>query len=405
MADKVQIVAYEGTELKVLSPGDGSREAALSLPLSRLIVKVVRVPADQAEDATSVAARVLQSMSPYPDEPLTVSCEKLRETPDGVDVLAVALPESATDDIADALDAAKLSVTRVDATVLGQLRGMWSEIAPDGDAGARRMLVVGGPDCTSVFVLDGTVPCEVRAVSPESDISREALLSLLAAESFAGARALSEVVVAGDVPGADALAALAPVRRIGSVPDPAPGLAERAEDPLSANALPSSWREVLEETRFKAKLKGFLIVAGVVWALAMGILFGVPLAYGYMTDHQKALSREHARAYSEVKEMRDKVRLVQKYSDHSRSALEILKAVSDRLPAGVELTSWNFRRGESVRVSGEASETSPVYQFKDRLVDTGAFEGGVTLSPIRSQGGKQKFDIECKFVADEEGLR
>ena len=151
--------------------------------------------------------------------------------------------------------------------------------------------------------------------------------------------------------------------------------------------------------------KGFLIVAGVVWALAMGILFGVPLAYGYMTDHPKALSREHARAYSEVKEMRDKVRLVQKYSDHSRSALEILKAVSDRLPAGVELTSWNFRRGESVRVSGEASETSPVYQFKDRLVDTGAFEGGVTLSPIRSQGGKQKFDIECKFVADEEGLR
>lgn len=402
MADKVQIAAYEGAELRVIAPGDGSREAVLSLPLNRLIVKVVRVPAEHVQDAVAFAAPVLQSMSPYPDEPLTVSCDKLHETPDGAVALVLALPESAADDIADALDAAKLSVTRVDATVLGRLRGMWGEVAPDD---SRRMVLFAEADCIDVLVLDGTVPCEVRAVSVSGDLYREALLSLLAAESFAGVRPLAEIVLCGDVPEADGLSALAPVRRIESVPDPAPGLAERAADPLCANALPDSWREVLEESRFKSKLKGFLIAAGVVWALVMGILFGVPLAYGFMADHQKELSREHMRAYNEVKEMRDKVRLVQKYSDHSRSALEILKAVSDRLPAGVELTSWNFRRGESVRVSGEASETSPVYQFKDRLADTGAFEGGVTLSPIRSQGGKQKFDIECKFVADEEGVR
>ena len=56
--------------------------------------------------------------------------------------------------------------------------------------------------------------------------------------------------------------------------------------------------------------------------------------------------------------MRDKVKVVQKYSDHSRGALEIMKAVSDCLPlpdgadsSCIELSSWSFKREDGVRFS------------------------------------------------------
>ena len=87
------------------------------------------------------------------------------------------------------------------------------------------------------------------------------------------------------------------------------GVSARTAETGPLNALPASWREVLEETRFKAKLVRRLVAAGVVWALVMGVLFGVPAVYGFMTDHQNARIKEHRRSYSAVSEMREKVRV------------------------------------------------------------------------------------------------
>ena len=406
MADSVQVAAFEGGELRVMASKEKSNEAELGLPLSRLIVKMVRVPEESRGDPSAFAAPILQAMSPYPDEPLTVSCETVRETERGMVVLAAALPESASDDIAEALDAKKLNVTRIDALALGTLRGVWSAL---GQGDERRLVLIGGPDCVSAVVIDGDMPSAIRAISSQSDMKREVMLSLLEAEDFGGARDLSEIVCVGEVP-SDGLETFAPIRKIEVGEDAAlVGVAERALEPDSINALPASWQEVLEETRFKSKLKGRLFVAGGLWAAIMLVLFGVPIVYGYLTDHQKALCREHSRQYRAVAEMRDKVKLVQKYSDHARGALEIMKAVSDRLPQGVTLNSWSFRRDEGVKVSGEADEAEFVYKFKDNMSEAGSEDGdesvfaSVTLNgPSAGRGGKQKFDLECRYELEEE---
>lgn len=406
MADSVQVAAFEGGELRVMASKEKSNEAVLGLPLSRLIVKMVRVPEESRGDPSAFAAPILQAMSPYPDEPLTVSCETVRETERGMVVLAAALPESASDDIAEALDSKKLNVTRIDALALGTLRGVWSAL---GQGDERRLVLIGGPDCVSAVVIDGDMPSAIRAISSQSDMKREVMLSLLEAEDFGGARDLSEIVCVGEVP-SDGLETFAPIRKIEVGEDAAlVGVAERALEPDSINALPASWQEVLEETRFKSKLKGRLFVAGGLWAAIMLVLFGVPIVYGYLTDHQKALCREHSRQYRAVAEMRDKVKLVQKYSDHARGALEIMKAVSDRLPQGVTLNSWSFRRDEGVKVSGEADEAEFVYKFKDNMSEAGSEDGdesvfaSVTLNgPSAGRGGKQKFDLECRYELEEE---
>ena len=98
--------------------------------------------------------------------------------------------------------------------------------------------------------------------------------------------------------------------------------------------------------------------------------------------------------------------LVRKYSDHSRGALEIMKALSDRLPEGITLLSWSYVRDEGLSLRGESDGQDLVLQFKDALVEIG---GDEKLFPVvnlggfsSAKGGKQRFDIECSSVAEEE---
>ena len=414
MAETIQVVAFEGGELRSLGSEIVPGEAVLALPLSRLVVKMVRV--SEEEDAVAAASGILAAISPFPDEPLTVSCETVRETEKGRVVLAAALPEGAADDIASALDAAKINVTRVDILSLGELRGLWPQLS-DGRTGVRRLVLLKGADCLSLFVLDDDQPSAVRAITSEGDLRREVMLSLLEAEDFGGTKPLSEIVTAGDVD-VSGLESFASVRRLETGEDrialALKGVEERTGEQSSLDALPESWREVLEETRFKAKLKTFLAISGGIWALVMLVLFGVPFVFGLLTDRQKSLCKEHSRQYKSVLAMKEKVNLVRKYSDHARGALETMKMVSDLLPlpegsdsSCIELTSWNFKRKEDdrtsgVRFSGEADSTALVYQFKDALADCGLFEQVDLQGPSAIKGGRQRFDMDCRFEKEEQ---
>lgn len=423
MSIEAQVAAFEGGKLRILASGEKSREAVLALPLNRLLVKMVRVAPD--EDPVAVAEPILKAMSPFPDDALTVSCEIVRDDEKGRVVIAAALPESAADDIGEALDAEKLSVVRIDSLVLGQLRGVWNTL---GESSARRLILFDSPDCLSCIVLDGDQPSAIRAITDRTNLWREATLSLLEAEDFGGAKKIDEIIVVEQEiddsavqpstsnlqPQEDpfnVLAAFAPIRRITVGSDAAlVGVTERSEDEGALNALPESWRELLEETRFKHKLIRYLAIAGGVWLLIMAILFGVPMVYGFMTDHQKSLSKQHQRQYMSVKEMKAKVDLIHKYSDHARGALEIMKALSDRLPEGVTLSAWTYRREDGVRVSGDAEAAEDVYKFKDAMDAMSDGEDGegerifgtVDLNGPNASKGGYRFDLDCQYKTEEE---
>ncbi len=398
--------AFEGGKLVKLEGEESSREAVIALPLSRLVLKLVRIEAGR--DVEAEALPILQAMSPYPDEPLTVSCEQVHAGANANIYVAAAMPESSADELAAALDEAKLNVTRIDALCFGEIRTLWSELK----SGVRTLVLLRSVDCISLLVLDDGVPVAIRALDGESDLKREVILSLIEAEDFGGVKPLAEILVRGEVDTA-AIERLAPVRRLAAngdeLQDALKAIRDRTSEGDTLNALPESWRQMLEETRFKRKLNRFLAVAGGIWVLAMAVLFGVPLVYDFLTDYQKGLSKEHAREYRAVREMRDKVKLVRKYSDHDRGALEIMKAVSDRLPEGIELSSWNFKREDGVRVSGEGTSGDAIYLFKDQMAEIESEDGEkifptVNLKgPSSSKAGKYKFDLDCTYETEEGG--
>ena len=405
-------------------------EFTLALPLSKLLLKCVRMPVEARTDLLGAAALELDGISPFPDDVLSPAAEVVAETDTDMQVLVSALPAAAAAEIGAALAAAHVHVTRTDATALGWLRSLWPRLS---EVEARRRLVL--LDLGSgweLAVLDDGAPVQLRGiglVDSAAELGREVTLSLLACE--AGGVDVGDVAVCCHAaPGEDVLARLSafgPVRTV-LVDNPSAGVegcARREAEGCSFDVTPADWSEARTESRFRRKLKAFLAVAIGLWALVMGVLFGYEVVYNMMRDHQKGLRRgEHAKAYKEVLDMTNRVALIDRYEDRSTCALEMLKLVSDSLPddEGMVFDSFRFRRGEGVFVRGKASQRESWRQLEQALRAAqvprsgadGDEESEDDAPPLfaevkpsdssQNRDGMFPFTIEAKFpVAEEPG--
>ena len=353
----------------------GQTEFTLALPLSKLLLKCVRMPVEARADLLGAAALELDGISPFPDEVLSPAAEVVAETDTDMQVLVSALPAAAAAEIGAALAAAHVHVTRTDATALGWLRSLWPRLS---EVEARRRLVL--LDLGSgweLAVLDDGAPVQLRGiglVDSAAELGREVTLSLLACET--GGVDVGDVVVCSlATPAEDILARLStfgPVRTL-LVDDPNAGVegcARREAEGGSFDVTPADWAESRTESRFRRKLKAFLAVSIGLWALVMGVLFGYEIVYNMMRDHQRGLRKgEHERAYKEVQDMMNRVALIDRYEDRSLCALEMLKLVSDSLPddEGMTFDSFRFRRNEGVFVRGKASQRESWRQLEQTL--------------------------------------
>ena len=405
----------------------GQSEFTLALPLSKLLLQCVRMPVEARTDLLGAAALELDGISPFPDEVLSPAAEVVAETDTDMQVLVSALPAAAAAEIGAALAAAHVHVTRTDATALGWLRSLWPRLS---EVEARRRLVL--LDLGSgweLAVLDDGAPVQLRGiglVDSAAELGREVTLSLLACE--AGGVDVGDVAVCCHAaPGEDVLARLSafgPVRTV-LVDNPSAGVegcARREAEGCSFDVTPADWSEARTESRFRRKLKAFLAVAIGLWALVMGVLFGYEVVYNMMRDHQKGLRRgEHAKAYKEVLDMTNRVALIDRYEDRSTCALEMLKLVSDSLPAdddGMVFESFRFRRGESVFVRGKASQRESWRQLEQALraapvprpgktEDDEGYEAPLLFADVKPSDSSQNrdgmfpFTIEAKFPVPE----
>ena len=415
--------------LKAAAKRFGTHEVVLSMPLKSLLVKVSRTSVEDRDRLSEMASEEIGTVSPFPDETPVTGTETVAETDRELVSVIAALPEAGAAEIGDALDEAMVRVLRTDIAALGWLRTLWSQISPDA---GRKVVLMDFDDGWDMVVLDESAPSLLRGLGRMTDpaeLGREVMLSLLRAGV---ATETKEIVIFSKAPVDEGIVArlsqLAPVRSVplmgngergtgngesGTGNEEAlfggvEGVARRTQEGSSLDVTPADWTELRTEARFKKKLIAFLAAAAAGWVLLMGVLFGVPFVYGQMTERQKTLSKRHARAYGEVKEMRDKVKLVQQYSDHARGSLEMLKAVSDRMPEGITLTSFTYRRGERLSIVGEAQQPTDVYEFKNALTEAATEDDEklfteVTLTGPSQSRGVHKFSIEGSFVSEEEG--
>jgi Tfp pilus assembly protein PilN len=94
--------------------------------------------------------------------------------------------------------------------------------------------------------------------------------------------------------------------------------------------------------------------------------------------------------------------MLKHYTDESHSALECLWEITRKLPDGVDLGSFSYRKGETIRITGEARLVDQIYNFKTALDESDLFVESVLQSVRRDRRKRREiFDIEIQLPEEE----
>lgn len=381
------------------------KNVVLSLPLSRLLVQVMKFPAEMRNDLADAVTLQMDKLSPFGGEELTISHEVLAETDTDIWVLCAAMPSVTFEDIGAALRLAKVHITRTDISGLGWFRTLCAPLQLTRPG--RRVVLMDIDDGWDMIIIDHGIPVLIRGmgVQPDTDsLIREITLSFMSAELEAGACLASEVLIVSNNP-TDAerdsriqklldapVHHHKPPHEDGGVE----GVALRTRENASMDLTPIVWRDAIREAKVTKRVYTGVAIAMAVWAVVMGTLFGAPRYYKFRSDRCKAYSKAHSKAYKQVADTRSRVQLIESYMDRTRSSLEMLRIASEALPQGITLVSFAYKKEEGIKVTGDADEPSMVYAYKDAITANPLFET-VTLTGPSASRGKHKFDIDAKF--------
>jgi hypothetical protein len=386
------------------------KQVVLSLPLSRLLVQVMKFPPEMREDLADAVTLQMDKLSPFGGEELTVSHEVLAETDTDIWVLCAAMPSVTFEDIDSALRLAKVHITRTDISGLGWFRTLCAPLQLTRPG--RRVVLMDLDDGWDMIVIDHGIPVLIRGmgVQPDTDsLIREITLSFMSAELEAGTSLASEVlIVSNNPPDPERDARIqglldapvhhhTPPHEDGGVE----GVALRTRENASMDLTPVVWRDAIREAKTAKRVSTGVAIAMTIWAVIMGILFGAPRYYKFRTDRCKAYSKAHSRAYKQVADTRSRVQLIESYMDRTHSSLEMLRLVSEALPEGITLASFAYKKEDGIKITGDAEEPSMVYAYKDAITANPLFES-VTLTGPSASRGKHKFDIDAKFKGADE---
>lgn len=383
----------------------GARQVVIALPLSRLLVRVLKLPVEVRDDLLEAVSLQMDKLSPFPGEELSVGCEILSETETGLWVFAAAMPAAVFEELGTALHAAKLQVVRTDISALGWFRSLCGPLQLTRPG--RRILLMKLDGGWDLMVLDHGVPVLARGLDEIEDadtLVREMTLSLLNAELEAGhSPVVDALVVSKEAPAPEVARRLeellgVPVRHQAPPSEDGgiEGVAVRTGEGAMLDLTPQVWRDAVKEARIRKRVLRGVAAAVAVWAVFMGVLFSGPLVYKQLTERTRAASRGHAKAFKQVSDTRDRVNLILSYTDRSYSALEMLRLASGYLPQGITLTGFNYKREDGVKITGEADVPTLVYDFKNSLTEDPLFES-VSLMGVSASRGKHKFDVDAKF--------
>jgi Tfp pilus assembly protein PilN len=410
----------EATALIRARCGGVKGRLTVALPTDLALLRVLQLPTTDAAELRSMVELQVDKFAPFALEHMVVGLEVLEQKEGGSRVLVGAAAIEQVEQLGQACFKAGLSPTEVDVEVLG-----WWRLLQDAQVLARsgRELVLILDDTASDLILtqDG-VPLLFRSLGSHrpadaheaaADIAEELRFTLAALETEWGAFPAGPLQLwhaAGF--GSDFLAALgAAIGRplqthaLDSLPALSEGLARRAAA-RTADTLdlaPPDWKTASATRRTRQRV---MIAVGAlvgVWLLAAAVFLILLQIRTSGLNKVKAESRRLSGPAGEVRQLQAQLQALERYSDRTFSGIECLREVSALLPAGVELTSLNYKKYTSVTLRGEAATSDPIYDFFQKLEASELFKEvkpeGVT-DEVR--GGKQKSQFRVTLVLPEE---
>ena len=388
----------------------GGREVVLSFPLSYLLVRVLKMPIEMRDDLADAVDLQMDKISPFEEGRVSTGYEVLSEDENSVWVLAAAMSVFAFNEVNEALMVVGWKVVRTDIALMGWLRTFCGPFKLNESG--RRVVLTNFKGTWMLMVMnDGTLALarSFGSMTSEDALVRELTISLLNVEVEAGSLAVVQLlVVAEERPSGELfdklhkLLGLSPeYRAFPSMDGGVEGVALRSVENSVIDLTPSYWREELREGTIRRHVSAFVAVAVGIWILLMAVMFSGSLVYKQLSKGEKKKSVTHSKEFKKVSDTRERVNLILSYTNREHSPLELLRIVSGYLPEGITLTSFNFKKQDGIKISGEADLPTLVYQFKNLVTDDPLFET-VSLSGPSASRGKHKFEVYAVFKGGNE---
>lgn len=402
------------------SPGglaDAKGDVAVSVTSDQVLLRVVELPKTDEEEMRGMVELQVDKFAPFSIDNMIISHEVLAEKGDNCVVLAAAVKKSVVEGLGAELKGVGIKPARVDVDIMGRFQILRDDgrIIPEG----RQVLVI-LDDAPALVVIQDSVPVAFCSFPGGADISRDELLSEIAGEAGYTLMSLElehgsvgvsrlEVFTDSDLP-ASFLENLkkecgceAHKESLKTLPPLSEGIARRAaaRPGTRIDLTPASWRE--QEASQQQKKKTMMVSASftAVWLLVVGGF------YGYLVFQEASVRRlEAARdkwrgPADEVREMARRVRIIQQYMDRSDSALECLRETTELMPVGgIVLTSFNYKKGESLVIAGESDSRGDVLNYNARLNESKLFTQ-VVPGEIKILRGKHRFSFELVLPGGE----
>jgi len=387
-------------------------EVALALRTSSALVKVVDLPAAARDALTSAAEAHMDRLSPFGSGEQTTGHEVLAEEDGSLAVLVAGAPGTLFKTWDALLPIARAGLPgRVDLAILGAWRQLRERHA-DMFGGRKLALVEIEGEWNLVLARDG-VPRYIRGIAPatENGWRRDLRLSLLSAEAELGPGRVDEVLVfsnGADGPSNSLLMELCGcgVRRAtcDTAADALEGCARRCLEKKSLNLLPAAW---VAARRARAASRNFnlgIAAAAALWVALTATLFGGPEVVKFFIKLDQDKIKAHDGNYQIVNNFRQRVLLIDRYKDRSKSALEALRVIVESMPPEtITLTAVNYQGVDGVRIEGESTgDRDAIYAFKETLQKSPPFvecdfNGSISTLPNR----RDRFALDARFVKKE----
>lgn len=366
-------------------------KATLCIPSAQALFRCLSLPTTDAAEVDGMVALQLDKMLPLPPEEMSCATETLSLDEGGTTVLACAVPGSVLEEAVRRAGLSPRRLARIDVAALALVR-LLAEAGELQESGREVVLYDEGGTVT-VLVLDAGLPVLVRPAAPldapGSELVRAVRLSLVEAEVERGVAAVERLTLvtqgadAAAVPDGLAEAFGCAVRTLG--PDGlgpvSQGAALRSASRCAFDLTPPAWRTTQAGRRFRAGLFRAAGAALLLWFGCVAALYGGPFWF----DRQAALLDERLKILEPsarmVRDVRNRVRIIQAYMDRELSPLETLRTLCALLPEGIEFSSFRYRREDRrMSLQGSALSTPLVYEFKQRVDDVPLFGGSALVS-------------------------
>lgn len=395
---------------------------SVGLPSRETMYRVAMLPSVDPDELAGMAELQMDKFSPLQSEAMLSGAEVLAQGEASSLVAMAATKREVVDELGVLFSAAGGYPDWVDMDALGRLH-LLKQAGRIPALGVKGFLILDKGELDLMVVRDGTLlVCQALTAADEGEERSEWVDELLEDMGFTftmletewgGTEPFGfEIWRAEDQPADDLQKRIGGLPEISSVsmhalgdlPSISSGLAWRVAEPvepLHLDLAPPEWRDVEKNRLFMRRFWQTTLVFVAVWVLVVATFEALlRLERGRVQRLQNEVAALEAPAL-DVSRLQGKVMEFRQYADRTHSALECLRVISADLPRGMDLTSYIYRKENTLTLRGETDDAEKVYNFIQALERTEMFPQVKSDGITTRAGSKSQFGVTIGLPSNE----